>query len=442
MYTKTLFTAASLLAAANAHLFIQSPTPIPGNGVKPPLDPSGSDFPCHGVSLPTTGGQVMPAGSSQLLEFDDGGGANTATHGGGSCQISITYETDADKVKDPANWYVIYSIEGGCPVTAHGNLAVSKQCTGPDQTECLNQFNFTIPKGVKDGHAILAWTWFNTIGNREMYMDCVNTQLTGGDGSEMASFPSMFVANLADVNAGCATEENTYVGFPDPGPYVTTVIPANAPSSEVYPIKTATAAACQGRAGGSAPASPTGGSGSGSGTGSGSGGSGGNGSPAASPSYNPNGRGPGAGGAAASPSPTATGGSSGGAGGALGPVTMTTLVTVTGTAPSGGSGAAAPTGGPASGSSGSGSGSGSGAAASPSGGAAAGSSSSSTTSSGTCASGSVSCSNAGGVVCIGSGQFGLCDTNGCAVAQALAAGTTCANGVIARRGVLDGWLWY
>ncbi|KAI7646824.1 hypothetical protein KC318_g19069, partial [Hortaea werneckii] len=84
----------------NAHLFIQSPTPIQGSAPKDPLDASGSNFPCHGVSLPSSGGQKMAVGSSQVLAFELGDGANTAVHGGGSCQISVTYETDPAAIKD------------------------------------------------------------------------------------------------------------------------------------------------------------------------------------------------------------------------------------------------------------------------------------------------------------------------------------------------------
>ncbi|KAF7187051.1 hypothetical protein HII31_11660 [Pseudocercospora fuligena] len=213
---KAALAAAVLSTPSLAHMFISSPSPIPGSAPKDPLDPSGSNFPCHGISLPASGGQKMAAGSKQTLAFNLGGGANTAVHGGGSCQMSITYETDAAKVKDPSNWKVIYSIEGGCPTDASGNLPTAQKCTTGDEVSCVNQFPFTIPKGVKDGHAIMAWTWFNNVGNREMYMNCINVEFSDGDGSEMKSFPTMFVANLASVDQ-CPTTENVNVKFPDPG---------------------------------------------------------------------------------------------------------------------------------------------------------------------------------------------------------------------------------
>lgn len=149
-----------LCSVVNSHMFISSPSPIPGTFPKDPLDPSGSNFPCHGVSLPESGGQSMAAGSSQTLAFELAGGANTAVHGGGSCQISITYETDPAKQKDPSNWKVIYSILGGCPSDTVGNLNSAIACTSENEADCVNKFPFKIPKGVKSGHAILAWTWF------------------------------------------------------------------------------------------------------------------------------------------------------------------------------------------------------------------------------------------------------------------------------------------
>jgi len=114
----------------------------------------------------------MPVGSSQKLEFDVGADfGNTAVHGGGSCQLSVLY--DLSKAKDPTAWRVIFSIMGGCPSSTKGNLDDpafhgAHQCTSPDGTDCMRSYNYTIPQGLKSGNVVMAWTWFNTIGNREM----------------------------------------------------------------------------------------------------------------------------------------------------------------------------------------------------------------------------------------------------------------------------------
>jgi hypothetical protein len=413
--------------------------PIVGTAPKSPLDASGSNFPCHGVSLPSSGGEKMAAGSSQLLAFDTGNGANTAVHGGGSCQISITYETDAAKVKDPKNWYVIYSIESGCPTNTLLNLDGSYQgpdgtytgsfdCTDPktNGVDCVNQFNFTIPKGVKDGHAIMAWTWFNNVGNRELYMNCINTQLSGGDGSEMADFPSMFVANMADIES-CPTTEAVNVKFPFPGKYVTTKLPSGPDSktASTYPIAVPTGANCAqdgALVGGGGPAPTHGGS------------------AAPGPSHS-------------APAPSAQ---PSGSGSPSGIATLTTISTVSadpsGAVPSlppGGSSAAssagpsaAPSVAPSAAPSAVPSAAPSAAPSAPPSAAPSGAPSaapsaapapSGSTGGGSCSNGQVACSNPGSVVCIGTNQFGICDISNCAVPQALAAGTHCAGGVVSKR---------
>ena len=427
MFSKSAALAvAGLALSANAHLFISSPSPIEGTAPKDPLDASGSNFPCHGVSLPSSGGTPMAAGSSQLLSFDNGAGANTAVHGGGSCQISITYETDAAKVKDPKSWHVLYSIEGGCPSNTYQNLDGSYtgpqgaysgalQCTDPktNGVDCINQFNFTIPKGVKDGHAIMAWTWYNSVGNRELYMNCMNTELSGGDGSEMEEFPSMFVANMAGIRGGnCPTTESQAVQFPFAGKYVTTKLPSGeaAKTASTFPIAKPTGANC---ANDGAPAAGAG----------------------AAPSY---------GGGAPSASPSKAPKPSGYSGHGGGVLTVTTMHTVTSgavpssaaagssvapSAPAGSSGGASYPAAPSDSAAPSGSMTPSSSAAPSYGAAPSGSSSSS----GSCSNGKVSCSNPGGVICIGNSQFGLCDVENCALPQALAAGTHCSGGTITKR---------
>jgi hypothetical protein len=118
--------------------------------------------------------------TSQPLRFNLGNGSNTAVHGGGSCQISITYETDPAKVKDPTNWKVIKSYIGGCPTNSKGNLPLAVACDGKNSPDCVNNLSFDVPAEVRDGDAILAWTWFNNVGKREMFMNCAAVTFIGG----------------------------------------------------------------------------------------------------------------------------------------------------------------------------------------------------------------------------------------------------------------------
>ncbi|KAL1964506.1 hypothetical protein VTN77DRAFT_6932 [Rasamsonia byssochlamydoides] len=119
--------------------------------------------------------------------------AGSATHGGGSCQLSLSYDNGA-------TFHVIQSMEGGCPLTT--------------------TYNFTVPRDAANGHALFAWTWFNLIGNREMYMNCADVVISGGSGtaaSFAAKYPEIFVANVGN---GCSTVEDRQTVFANPGKQV------------------------------------------------------------------------------------------------------------------------------------------------------------------------------------------------------------------------------
>lgn len=155
----------------------------------------------------------MPVGQDQTLSFVGG-----ATHGGGSCQVSVTL--DKEPTKDSV-FKVIHSIIGGCPADVEGNMSGDASFTG------TSKFTFQIPAGMPNGEYTLAWTWFNRIGNREMYMNCAPITVTGGSDSTAVydALPDMFVAN---VPPGTVTiPEGKAVVFPNPGGSVVTAAAAN-----------------------------------------------------------------------------------------------------------------------------------------------------------------------------------------------------------------------
>ena len=420
MQFKTL-TAVFLFGAANAHFFITYPPPIPGSNPKDPLDASGDNFPCHGADV--TQGTVtdLQAGQVVPLEFGLGAGANTAVHGGGSCQISVTYKTAAADLKEPSNWYVLQSFIGGCPTDYTNNLQSAVMCPSA-YPDCVNNINFTVPNEVANGNAILAWTWFNNIGNREMYMNCAKVTVSGGQ-NQLSELPAMMAANIGN---GCATTETTNVDFPDPGKYVVKEETFN------FPTKLAVGAAC-GTGSGSAsitamayiggpnqvlqtglPAPDTVGG--------------------ANP---PDGNAGGAGGAATPATSTAD---SGGASATVASTPATTTATAgsgSGSSPSGGvfapgASSAATTLATSTSSAAASPAAATPAAASPAAagtGTSGGSGSSSGSGSGSCASGSVACS-ASGFYCISASTFGMCNY-GCAIPMQVAAGTQCEDGAIA-----------
>ncbi|KAI9880050.1 MAG: hypothetical protein M1830_005782 [Pleopsidium flavum] len=217
--TKAMLIAAAIAfsSTVSAHMKIASPVPYGKSSLNnSPLDQSGSDFPCKqrpGVYDAEGASNIMPIGKNQTLSF-----IGSAVHGGGSCQISLT--SDKNPGKD-AKWQVIHSIEGGCPASAAGNLGENANGSG------ASTFDYSIPEGIAPGDYTLAWTWFNKIGNREMYMNCAPITVTGGSGKRDeipeerddftkrdTSFPAMFVANVGN---GCGTEESHDLIFPNPG---------------------------------------------------------------------------------------------------------------------------------------------------------------------------------------------------------------------------------
>ena len=167
-----------------------------------PLNADGSNFPCKGYqneqpSMPVV---TYATGSTYNMSL-----AGTATHGGGSCQLSLSYDNGA-------TFQVIKSIIGGCPLTT--------------------AYDFTVPSDAPAGEALLVWTWQNLIGNREYYMNCAEVRIISGHQKRKKKkspphhafkgfhhLPDIWKANLKGIN-DCVTEEDVTPVYPEPGPDV------------------------------------------------------------------------------------------------------------------------------------------------------------------------------------------------------------------------------
>ena len=180
-----------------------------------PLNADGSNYPCkgyqNGIDTPPTA--TYTTGSTYNISL-----AGTVTHGGGSCQLSLSYD-------NAATFTVIKSMIGGCPLSS--------------------MYDFTVPPDAPLGHAILAWTWQNLIGNREFYMNCAPVEIVGALESRAKKpakkpkpkhktkakkkpapkhhafkgfkhLPGIFRANLGSIS-DCVTTEGVNVVYPDPG---------------------------------------------------------------------------------------------------------------------------------------------------------------------------------------------------------------------------------
>lgn len=222
--TTTFVALATLFGASSAHMIMSTPSPYNHHksSALVQVDPLGASlpFPCQGLSTieETT---AITAGATQRVAFTGG-----AQHGGGSCQFSMTYEypPPADKTK----WKAIYTLIGGCPVSAAGNLpaaapdadgrANSPQCGNDSGVECIREFQVPIPKDLPSGNATFAWTWYPKIGGQpELYMTCSPITILGGaaDTTFFDALPQMFVANIAGE---CKTGTGV-VNIPNPGKF-------------------------------------------------------------------------------------------------------------------------------------------------------------------------------------------------------------------------------
>ncbi|KAF5523202.1 hypothetical protein CGCA056_v004131 [Colletotrichum aenigma] len=232
---------------SSAHMMMSDPPPLKAK-INPntaegnidysytnPLSSSGSDYPCKGHLSVLGTSEAAPVDTWNTGEDHTITLSGHTTHNGGSCQVSISV--------DGGNTFkVLRSIIGGCPAGDGYQISF----TLPDDTPSSDQ-------------AILAWSWFNNLGNREMYMNCAVIKIgNGGSGNNFRAQPDIFRANVGN---GCRTVDNADVMIPNPGSNVEFV------SSNAVPPT----GDCESGPGAQAPGGSDSNSGSGSGSGSGCG---------------------------------------------------------------------------------------------------------------------------------------------------------------------------
>lgn len=207
----TIISLLGLIGICQAHMEMKYPPPFRSKfnphvaardinyDMTAPLKAEGSDFPCKGYARLLSTAEGAPVaqwtpGQSYNIVLTGG-----TTHGGGSCQASVSFDRGS-------TWKVVRSYIGNCPA--------ANDATYP----------FTLPSDTPAGEMLFAWTWFNRIGNREMYMNCASVTVTGTNKQEsrplnpLNARPPMFVANVGN---GICTYEGKDVEFPQPGPEVT-----------------------------------------------------------------------------------------------------------------------------------------------------------------------------------------------------------------------------
>lgn len=211
-FTAVAAAIAGLVSYSSAHMEMKDPPPFRSKfnkfttdvdySMTSPLAAGGANFPCKGyhklVGTPQ-GQSVVTWTPGQTYKMTITGGT---PHNGGSCQASLSFDGGS-------TWKVIHSYVGNCPVMGESG------------------YDFVVPTDTPAGNALFAWSWFNQVGNREMYMNCASVTIGGGSGGKIRkvrgvsasinSRPAMFVANVGN---GCSTAEGTDLLFPQPGPDV------------------------------------------------------------------------------------------------------------------------------------------------------------------------------------------------------------------------------
>lgn len=202
MLSTSLLVAAAVVAPALAHMQIADPPSFRSSKnpnyagsnlidytLTAPLSADGSNFPCKGYHKDIGGASktaVATLKAGQNFTVQMGG---SAVHGGGGCQFSVSYDAGA-------TWGVIYSVPKNCPLDP--------------------SYTFTVPASLpaaKD--VIMSWEWWNLVGNREMYMDCVHVDVDSS-ASGSVQLQRMFEANIFGPGVCTVPEGGDGVNFDSP----------------------------------------------------------------------------------------------------------------------------------------------------------------------------------------------------------------------------------
>lgn len=184
------FLSAFSLAAIRSKYDPQTAEPDIDYSMSNPLLADGSNYPCKNYNTPEAYAALDPvatltAGSPFKVQFAAGG----ATHLGGSCQFSVSYDQGK-------TFAVIYSVVGGCPLSYAYSVPIPA----------------SLPSSPK---ATFAWTWVSR-ATREMYGNCAIVAIKGDGSAKSFTGPGLFRANTLS-DGTCISPNNADVVYPNPG---------------------------------------------------------------------------------------------------------------------------------------------------------------------------------------------------------------------------------
>ncbi|ETS76855.1 hypothetical protein PFICI_10729 [Pestalotiopsis fici W106-1] len=160
---------------------------------------------------------LIAADEPQTMSFQCSPDQGCAIHGGGSCQVSITSDTQPTA---SSKFFVIQSFEGGCP-----SLDGTPYSDTLDPLSYPDNYAYAIPSSFPPGNYSLAWSWVPKYSALpEFYMNCAPITLEAKSGKREVSsrdggqpkLPEMYIVNLAG-KTDCQNEPGHNLLYPDPG---------------------------------------------------------------------------------------------------------------------------------------------------------------------------------------------------------------------------------
>ncbi|KAJ9069638.1 hypothetical protein DSO57_1016449 [Entomophthora muscae] len=119
-------------------------------------------FPCRGFAAGPVKDKYT---AGQEVDVKIGG---IVHHSGGHCQFALSF--------NGKDFVTIHTVFGKCP-------------------QPQRSFSVKIPKNFPSGKAVFAWVWNNRVGNRELYMNCADIEISGGSGTSYTG-PELLIANF------------------------------------------------------------------------------------------------------------------------------------------------------------------------------------------------------------------------------------------------------
>ncbi|KAI9190501.1 hypothetical protein H9P43_001935 [Blastocladiella emersonii ATCC 22665] len=178
MQTSVILMLLALLAStANAHIRIETPAPRratnnpgPGDAIDYDLTSPLGKYPCKGHSKQKP---VLTVKAGDSIPMVLTGTARKDAHDGGHCQFALSYDNDKT--------FVVID-------------TIIRECL---RREFPFKHTLQIPANAPAGEGVtLSWLWYNAVGNRELYNNCVDINIENPNPNAVLSGPEPLLAHI------------------------------------------------------------------------------------------------------------------------------------------------------------------------------------------------------------------------------------------------------